>query len=292
MPSWRESRRLRRSWSASAPGGGSGFGGSSRTRPIISCVYRRIDAVRWRKSWKRSAGGWRPLPARPSALIPLPPCLGAWAPSASASKSRAMTFTTLEEIANDLVELLKQVEGAREVTSSLEIGRPELRLVVDRAKASAWGLNAYTIAAQVRTAIEGTTATKLRIDGQEYDVLVRLRRDDLPKIDDLYALTVSTPLGAAVPLREVTSFITMQGPVSIRREDQQRVVTVSARVAGTDLGKRIPGISENCQLLPAAPRYSLEIGGEAQEMYRGFWRIIPCPAPGGAFCLHDHGRPV
>ncbi|NLW08716.1 MAG: efflux RND transporter permease subunit [Firmicutes bacterium] len=189
-------------------------------------------------------------------------------------KIKGDDFTTLEEIANDLVELLKQVEGAREVTSSLEIGRPELRLVVDRAKASAWGLNAYTIAAQVRTAIEGTTATKLRIDGQEYDVLVRLRRDDLPKIDDLYALTVSTPLGAAVPLREVTSFITMQGPVSIRREDQQRVVTVSAGVAGTDLGSVSQEFLRIANSYPLPPRYSLEIGGEAQEMYEAFGELF------------------
>ncbi|NLY88940.1 MAG: efflux RND transporter permease subunit [Firmicutes bacterium] len=183
-------------------------------------------------------------------------------------------FDTLSAIADDLVEQLKQVEGAREVSSSLEIGRPELRLAVDRAKASAWGLNAYTIASQVRTAIEGTTATKLRIEGQEYDILVRLGRDGrdgLPKIDDLYALMVSTPYGTTVPLREVTSFITMQGPVSINREDQQRVVTVTAGVAiGSDLGSVTREFQSIASSYPLPSRYSIEIGGEAQEMFEAF----------------------
>lgn len=255
-------------------GGGSGFGGSSpdQANYIVRLQENRRRPVE--EVVEEVRRGVASITGATISAYSATTMFGGMGAQRLSLKIKGDDFTTLEEIANDLVELLKQVEGAREVTSSLEIGRPELRLVVDRAKASAWGLNAYTIAAQVRTAIEGTTATKLRIDGQEYDVLVRLRRDDLPKIDDLYALTVSTPLGAAVPLREVTSFITMQGPVSIRREDQQRVVTVSAGVAGTDLGSVSQEFLRIANSYPLPPRYSLEIGGEAQEMYEAFGELF------------------
>lgn len=255
-------------------GGGPGFGGNSpdQANYIVRLQENRRRPVE--EVVEEVRRGVASITGATISAYPASNMFGGMGAQRLSLKIKGDDFTTLEEIANDLVELLKKVEGAREVTSSLEIGRPELRLVVDRAKASAWGLNAYTIAAQVRTAIEGTTATKLRIDGQEYDVLVRLRRDDLPKIDDLYALTVSTPLGAAVPLREVTSFITMQGPVSIRREDQQRVVTVSAGVAGTDLGSVTREFHRIANSYPLPPRYSLEIGGEAQEMYEAFGELF------------------
>ncbi len=255
-------------------GGGPGFGGNSpdQARYIVRLRADRNRPVE--EILEEVRKGVAPITGATIGVYSASAMFGGMGAQRLSLRIKGDDFDTLSEIAGDLVERLKQVEGAREVSSSLEIGRPELRLAVDRAKASAWGLNAYTIAAQVRTAIEGTTATKLRIDGQEYDVLVRLRRDNLPKIDDLYALTVSTPYGTSVPLREVASFITMQGPVSISREDQQRVVTVTAGVAGTDLGSVSREFQKIANSYPLPPRYSLEIGGEAQEMYEAFGELF------------------
>lgn len=255
-------------------GGGPGFGGDSsdQARYIVRLREDRDRPVE--EILEEVRRGVAPVTGATIGAYSASAMFGGMGGQRLSLKIKGDDFATLEEIANDLVELLKEVEGAREVSSSLETGRPELRLAVDRAKASAWGLNAYTIASQVRTAIEGTTATKLRINGQEYDVLVRLRRDNLPRIDDLYALMVSTPYGTTVPLREVTSFITMQGPVSISREDQQRVVTISAGVAGTDLRSIAQEFQKIVNSYPLPPRYSLEIGGEAQEMYEAFGELF------------------
>ena len=255
-------------------GGGPGFGGDSpdQARYIVRLREDRDRPVE--EILEEVRRGVAPVTGATIGAYSASAMFGGMGGQRLSLKIKGDDFATLEEIANDLVELLKEVEGAREVSSSLETGRPELRLAVDRAKASAWGLNAYTIASQVRTAIEGTTATKLRINGQEYDVLVRLRRDNLPRIDDLYALMVSTPYGTTVPLREVTSFITMQGPVSISREDQQRVVTISAGVAGTDLRSITQEFQRIANSYPLPPRYSLEIGGEAQEMYEAFGELF------------------
>ncbi len=189
-------------------------------------------------------------------------------------KVKGDDFATLERISGELAALVAQVEGTREVSSSLEEGRPELRLMVDRAKASTWGLNPYTIAAQIRTAVQGTTATRLRTGGGEYDVRVRLQRENIPKVDDLHGLMLSTPLGATVPLGEVASFITMQGPVSISREDQQRVVTVSSGLVGRDLGSIAREIQEIIDNYWLPPGYSVEIAGEAEQMFEAFNQLF------------------
>ena len=61
--------------------------------------------------------------------------------------------------------------------SSLDEGRPELQVRIDRERASVVGLNAYTIASYLRTAIAGSTATTFKVDGEEYDVVVSLQKE-------------------------------------------------------------------------------------------------------------------
>ncbi|HEY8393144.1 MAG TPA: efflux RND transporter permease subunit [Capillibacterium sp.] len=184
-------------------------------------------------------------------------------------KLKGADFVQLEKIAADLVRLMQEVEGTREVESSLDQGRPELQVRIDRERASTLGLNAYSIASYLRTAVAGTTATTFKVNGEEYDVVVSLKMDG-KDITGLQQLMIPTPLGAQVPLREVATLQVVEGPLVITREDQERTVTISAALTGRDLNSAVTEINQKLQAYPLPAGYSITMGGEAEEMYSAF----------------------
>jgi HAE1 family hydrophobic/amphiphilic exporter-1 len=184
-------------------------------------------------------------------------------------KLKGNDFEMLDQISADLVNLIKEVEGTREVESSLDEGRPELQVLIDRERASTLGLNAYSIASYIRTAVEGATATRFKVNGKEYDVVVSLQ--EMSKgIPGLSQMLIPTPTGLQVPLGEIAEIKVVEGPNAITREDQERVVTISAAIAGRDLNSVTRDIEEKLTQYSLPFGYSIDVGGEAEEMVSAF----------------------
>jgi HAE1 family hydrophobic/amphiphilic exporter-1 len=188
-------------------------------------------------------------------------------------KLKGADFAQLEAISSDLVSLIQTVEGTREVESSLEEGRPELQVRIDRERASVQGLNAFTIASYLRTAIAGSTATTFKVDGEEYDVVVSLHKNE-KGIPGVSQLMIPTPLGAQVPLSEIAELRVVEGPNVITREDQERVVTIAAALTGRDLNSATLEINEKVQSYPLPSGYTIHLGGEAEEMQSAFRDLL------------------
>ncbi|NLW56418.1 MAG: efflux RND transporter permease subunit [Firmicutes bacterium] len=188
-------------------------------------------------------------------------------------KLKGPDFARLEAMASDLVTLIREVEGTREVETSLDEGRPELQVQIDRERASALGLNAYTIASYLRTAIAGSTATTYKVDGEEYDVVVSLEKNE-KGIPGLSQLMIPTPFGSQVPLSEVAELRVVEGPVTITREDQERVISISAALIGRDLKTATVEINRKLEEYPLPSGYTLSFGGEVEEMYKAFQDLL------------------
>jgi HAE1 family hydrophobic/amphiphilic exporter-1 len=109
-------------------------------------------------------------------------------------------------------------------------GETRDRIVVDREKASKLGLDVRTIGKAVETFFAGTTATRYREGGDEYDIELRLRPEDRGRIQDLRDLYVSTPLGAQVSLANCAEL--EQGLGQPDRQDQTASSRCQARSAG------------------------------------------------------------
>ena len=106
--------------------------------------------------------------------------------------------------------------------SNLDDARPELSVLVDREKASLYGLSTSDVGMAVRGAINGIEAAKYRTGNDEYDIIVRLApewRGDLNALQDLTVMSEGTP----VPLVSVADWGGREGLGSIRRKDMDRV---------------------------------------------------------------------
>jgi len=179
-------------------------------------------------------------------------------------------FDKLEQISNQVMEIVKSVPNTREVTSSLEEGKPELRIKVDRDKAALYGITSGQIAQAVSSAISGMTATKYKVGGDEIDVVIRAEKELVDNTSKLRSLIIPSPTGAFITLGDVAEIENATGPVSINRQDQSRIVTVTAQVVGRDVGSVNREIQEKLGNLILPDGYNVTMGGEQQEMMEAF----------------------
>ncbi|WP_418791901.1 efflux RND transporter permease subunit [Phosphitispora sp. TUW77] len=178
-------------------------------------------------------------------------------------------LTTLKELSKQVVQVVSGVPGTREVESSLEESRPEIQLVVNRQRAGQLGLTSSQVASSVRTAISGITTSTYRVGGREYDIRVKIG-DNNPSLKELEGMTITSPTGARVPLREVAEISRVNGPTSINRSDQSRVVNITANVTGRDLGSVTTELKQAMDKVKLPSGYSIEYGGQNQEMMESF----------------------
>ncbi len=176
----------------------------------------------------------------------------------------------LKAFSATIAERVKAVPGAREVKTSFESGRPEIHVQLNRQKASLYGINATQLSGILSTAINGSTATQFRYKGEEIAVNVILDKAYRGNINDLKGLTIASPGGALVPLGELAELEITQGPTSISRINQTRIVSVTGDVSGRDAGSVNKDIQAAINELNVPPGVQVELGGANKEMVEAF----------------------
>ena len=130
-----------------------------------------------------------------------------------------------------IVDALKKVPAAVDVTSSFIEGKPELIAKIDRAKAADLGVSVSDIADTLRLLVGGVKVSTFAEGGEQYDIRVRADRHYRSDAEGLALVTVRSSLHGTVPLRDVVELRDSSGPSSIHRDSRQRQVTISASVA-------------------------------------------------------------
>ena len=177
----------------------------------------------------------------------------------------------LKMLSAEIADLVRGIPGTREVTTSLEEGQSEIQLVVNRDKAGAYGLSAAQIAAAARTAVEGQVATRFRTGSDEIDVRVRLSEGGSKELSEIENMLVASPLGLMVPLGEVAEIRELQAPSTIQRNDQMRVVSITAQLEGRTLAEVMLEAQKTIEeqiVLP--PGYTVDYGGQFELMSESF----------------------
>ncbi|MGE5472847.1 MAG: efflux RND transporter permease subunit, partial [Ignavibacteriales bacterium] len=180
----------------------------------------------------------------------------------------------LKELADQVVGIIKKVDGTRQVESSVAKGKPEAQIVVNRDKASFFGLGTYQVASIVRSAIQGRVATRYRVDGEEYDIRVELPEDARKSFEQLKSIKVTSPSGVEVPLSDLAEIKIEEGPTSVTREGQQRYVTVSSDIFGRYVGSVSKDIKDALGQMTLPEGYSIDFEGQDKDMAEAFGSLL------------------
>jgi HAE1 family hydrophobic/amphiphilic exporter-1 len=185
-----------------------------------------------------------------------------------------------KRLSNTIKETIKDVPGALDVNTSLEAGRPELQIDLDRDRISALGLSTQQVANAVSTYIKGTRASLFRDRGEEYDILVQLDPRYRKSTEILRNLSVTNPRGEQIPLSSIACIRRSTSPTSILRRDQQRVINIAVTVQGRSLGETTRDVEKRLEKIDFSSDFTYETGGSAQDMRTSFkWLLV---AFGGA----------
>ncbi len=136
------------------------------------------------------------------------------------------------DVANKVRSVMEGISDIGEVSVDTEEGLPEVEIVIDRQRAYSFGVDVTTVAKEISYAINGVTATTYRQDGKEYSVILMYQKSDRQTVADLEEIYVNGSSGKV----SVANFATVKkglGPVSIKRDNQSRIVKVTADNTGT-----------------------------------------------------------
>ena len=173
---------------------------------------------------------------------------------------------TLKEISDEIENQLANIDGTREITSSLEKTDTQIAIKLDKDKIRQYGLTGSAVASQIKNTVSGYTATTLKSDGTEMDINIAFPEERVSNLVNIEDMSILTNGGYSIPLSSVAEITMDDVPSSISRENQQKYVTVSCDVYGTDSGTVGNQIQSILSQMNMPDGYSAKLGGTNEMM--------------------------
>jgi HAE1 family hydrophobic/amphiphilic exporter-1 len=189
---------------------------------------------------------------------------------------RGLDLSALQSYTRQIVGEFSKLPGIVDVDTSLEAGKPELNVFIDRDKAADLGVSVASVAEAVNLLISGEVdVTKYKDEqrGRRYDVRVRLNASDRTNPDDLGNIYVRAKDGRLVQLANLVRIQEGGGPSVINRVDRQRAINIFASLEGKPLGQAISELNAiSATVLPIdyIPKYK----GMAETMGESFQYLM------------------
>jgi HAE1 family hydrophobic/amphiphilic exporter-1 len=180
----------------------------------------------------------------------------------------------LHRLAQELTARMSATEGFVDVTSSYELGKPEISLEISRERAADLGVPAAQIGRTVSALLAGLDVTSLEEGGERYDVRVQLRpeyRDDPLKLG---LLDIRARDGDLIKLANLVTPRIQAGPVQITREQRARVVGVYANLSGKALSVANAEMQGFVRDLRVDDGYEIQAVGQAEDMQETLDNVV------------------
>ena len=181
-------------------------------------------------------------------------------------KVQGAEIMPIYEFAQQVAVTLAEQQELSGVNVSMDMTKPEYRIFVDRARASAMGIPVSRVASTLRGLVGGVVSTEFRDQGEYYDIRVMVPEPEITSKEDLEALVLETRGGNPIRVRDIAEIRRAVGPVEITRENQIKQVIVRADAAGVTVGEAIARTESAVAALPRPAGVSFAMGGQAQMM--------------------------
>jgi hydrophobic/amphiphilic exporter-1 (mainly G- bacteria), HAE1 family len=181
----------------------------------------------------------------------------------------------LESISRQLVDRVKALPGVVDVDTSLNVGKPELSVQVDRPKAADLGVQIGDAAEALRLLVGGDQVTTYNEGGEQYEVHLRARVEDRSTEAALAGLTVPSSRLGSVALDNVAAFTPGSAPSDINRLARQRQVTVFCNLLPTASQAAVQaGIQNEFTSLNGSSDYVGRFSGRSRELGRAAQNFV------------------
>ncbi|MCX7833003.1 MAG: efflux RND transporter permease subunit [Ignavibacteria bacterium] len=171
----------------------------------------------------------------------------------------------LGKYTEEIKSIIKDIPGLSDLKDNYDEAVPEIKVTVDREKAAYYGLSTAMIGNTVRTAINGYIATKYRLRDKEYDIVVRLRKDQRNNVDYLSNLYITDKNGNKIPISSVAKVQFSGGVGAISRKNLKKVVTITGNAVGRLGTEVLKDVKKKLADLKLPDNYSITYTGQEEK---------------------------
>lgn len=179
------------------------------------------------------------------------------------------------KIAEQVKTIVENIPGAVDLSIAEEPFLPQLQITANRNKIAQYGLKGTDVAELIEVGIGGKPISQVYIDSRVYDVICRYNDESRNTPEKIGALLLTSASGAKIPLSAVTEIKTTTGPSMISRDMNQRFVTVSLNLRGTDLTAFVKEAKAKIedQIDYDHTKFQLHWHGQLENQQRAFTRL-------------------
>ena len=175
---------------------------------------------------------------------------------------------TLQKLAREIIRAIEDIPGLEAVEMDDEDRTPALQIEVDRERAAALGLDVRAVAQALRQAVTGTVPTRYSTGVNEYDVRVRMPREEVENLDRLGEVIVANGANGPIQARQVASFTLGEGPAEIGRENQLRIQRIvgAFNTAENDVGSILAEVQRRLATIDLPAQDGVALGGQFETV--------------------------
>lgn len=183
-------------------------------------------------------------------------------------------FAETDSVARQLKQILENIPGTADVYISRSDYQPEYQVDFDREKLAIYGLNLQTAANYLRNRINGSTASRFREDGEEYDIKVLYEPDKRTSIEDIENILIYNSAGKAVRIRDIGTVVERFTPPTIERKDRERIITVKATVQDVPMSEIVAKSMAEIDRMEIPQGVSIDLSGSYEDQQDSFSDLL------------------
>jgi cobalt-zinc-cadmium resistance protein CzcA len=192
-----------------------------------------------------------------------------------ATKVYGDDLKVLEDKADQIVDVMRQVKGIQDLGVFRALGQPNINFEVNRAEAARYQINVSDIQDAIQTAVGGNALTQVLQGEQRYDLVLRYLPQYRSTKEALENILLLAPSGERVSLAQLCTISEQDGGSEIYREGNQRYVAIKYSVRGRDLGGAVEEAMRKVGAQVQLPRgYHIDWEGEYESQKRAQARLL------------------
>jgi cobalt-zinc-cadmium resistance protein CzcA len=191
-----------------------------------------------------------------------------------ATKIYGDDLKTLEEKADQIVSVMRGVNGIEDLGVLRVLGQPNLNITVDRRSAARFQINVADVQDAVQTAVGGNTLTQVLQGERRYDLVLRYSQEFRSTKEAIENIRLASPSGERVSLAQLCRIEEQDGGSEIYREGNQRFIAIKYSVRGRALGDAVEEAIAKVNRQVQLPRgYHIDWEGEYESEKRAEARL-------------------
>ena len=179
-------------------------------------------------------------------------------------------FNIMNTVTATFQEKMQAEEAFMDVATTIDPGKLEVQVIVDKEKASQMALNTAMVGMQVRQNLYGAESGNFSEEGNDYGIVVQYAPEYRNEVNKLKEMQVTNLLGQQIPLSSIANIVESLGPLEIQRQTQQRYLKATANLNNVSLGDATKIAQKMIDDTEIPEGVSVEIGGQVDDQSSSF----------------------